>query len=513
MNKRLLFVIVDILFLAVSFLFFAWLKPGTREVVIPQYIKPFVFFLLIWIIASLTSKKYLPYKFNDRKGIFKIILQANFSSLAVVAILLYTFKLFAVSRSMLFGTIALTTVFEIIGAWLYNIVLTSQPIDIEYSRKQSVLKKAFLEKQADEHVAKKEQKEKPGRLAINTKMLNVIGNEFGDEVQEFIAKYVSEIHGNVQIVSTTTRFNIESLIEKKHKCIINLHEINDIRWLNKFFETVNSKLYPEGIFIGKAETYSLRKQKLLRKYPVPFNYIIYFFDFIFRRIFPKLPVFKRLYFWVTKGRNRLLSRAETLGRLYSCGFEILEEKYIDDALYFAVVKTSDPLFPESPSYGPLVKLKRIGKDGRFFYVYKMRTMHPYSEYLQQYVYSLNNLETGGKFKNDFRVNTLGKIMRKIWLDELPMFINVFKGEMKIVGVRPLSSHYYDLYSDELKQKRIKYKPGLVPPYYVDLPSTLDEIMDSEMRYLDAYEKNPIKTDIRYFFLAWKNILFKKARSK
>ncbi len=50
---------------------------------------------------------------------------------------------------------------------------------------------------------------------------------------------------------------------------------------------------------------------------------------------------------------------------------------------------------------------------------------------------------------------LEKIMRKFWLDEFPMFINVFKGEMKLVGVRPLSRHYFSLYSDELKEKKAK----------------------------------------------------------
>ena len=84
--------------------------------------------------------------------------------------------------------------------------------------------------------------------------------------------------------------------------------------------------------------------------------------------------------------------------------------------------------------------------------------------------------------------------------------------MKIIGVRPLSSHYFNLYSEELKQKRIKFKPGLIPPFYADMPKSLEEIMASEMKYLEAFEKHPYLTDIRYFFKAWTNILIKKARS-
>ena len=93
-----------------------------------------------------------------------------------------------------------------------------------------------------------------------------------------------------------------------------------------------------------------------------------------------------------------------------------------------------------------------------------------------------------------------------------MFLNIIKGDMKIVGVRPLSRHYYELYSDELKEKRIKFKPGLIPPFYADMPKTLEEIMESEMRYLVEYEKHPLRADIKYFFKAWKNIVFKRARS-
>ena len=139
-------------------------------------------------------------------------------------------------------------------------------------------------------------------------------------------------------------------------------------------------------------------------------------------------------------------------------------------------------------------------------------MHPYSEYLQAYVHKMNDLQEGGKFKDDFRVHTVGKYMRKFWIDELPMFINVFKGEMKIVGVRPLSRHFFSLYTEEMQEMRTKYKPGLVPPFYVDMPSTLEEIMESERKYLEAYEKAPFRTDVRYFFMAFYNIIIKKARS-
>ena len=140
-------------------------------------------------------------------------------------------------------------------------------------------------------------------------------------------------------------------------------------------------------------------------------------------------------------------------------------------------------------------------------------MHPYSEYLQGYIFERNSLKEGGKFNKDFRVTTTGSIMRKYWLDELPMLINLFKGEMKLVGVRPISAQYYSLYSKELQQKRNKFKPGLLPPFYADMPKTLKEIEQSEMKYLLACESKGIfLTDLKYMFLILNNILFKKARS-
>jgi lipopolysaccharide/colanic/teichoic acid biosynthesis glycosyltransferase len=190
----------------------------------------------------------------------------------------------------------------------------------------------------------------------------------------------------------------------------------------------------------------------------------------------------------------------------------VQEQIINDEIFFVARKIKEPVFDFNPTYGPLIRLKRIGREGELFSVYKLRTMHAYSEYLQEYVFERNQLQEGGKFKDDFRITTEGKIFRKFWLDELPMFINVLKGEMKIVGVRPLSQHYFNLYVEELRQKRVKFKPGLIPPFYADMPKTLEEIMESEMRYLEAYEKAPLRTDFNYFCKAWSNILFKKARS-
>jgi lipopolysaccharide/colanic/teichoic acid biosynthesis glycosyltransferase len=128
------------------------------------------------------------------------------------------------------------------------------------------------------------------------------------------------------------------------------------------------------------------------------------------------------------------------------------------------------------------------------------------------VFAEQGLEEGGKLKDDFRVTSWGRWFRKLWIDELPMLYNWLKGDLKIVGVRPLSRHYLSLYDKDLRQMRLQTKPGLIPPFYVDLPKTFEEICESEKKYLQAFLKNPIKTDIYYGIVALYNIFVKKARS-
>ncbi|HNP48862.1 MAG TPA: sugar transferase [Bacteroidia bacterium] len=353
---------------------------------------------------------------------------------------------------------------------------------------------------------------KPARRKFTPKPhLEKIGGMQKD-VRAFISQHCDLSSSSCTILRTSISESILQL-PKTYETIINLKRVNDIREINRFFYSVNLHLPVGGKFVGCVETKYLRRQRIMKKFPPVLNSIYYLLDFILKRVFPKLPVTRSIYYWLTGGRNKVMSRTETLGRLYAAGFEIVDKKFIGSNLYFVATKVKKPLLNHERHYGPIFKMRRHGKNGKVIYVYKMRTMHAYSEYIQAYVYEKNKLAEGGKLKDDFRVSTLGKMFRKYWIDELPMIWNVFRGDLKIVGVRPLSAHYLSLYSDELKAKRAGHKPGLIPPFYVDLPKTLEEIQDSEMKYLNAYEKHPLFTDIRYFFAAFYNILIKKARSK
>lgn len=290
--------------------------------------------------------------------------------------------------------------------------------------------------------------------------------------------------------------------------------LNNQRYLNRYMIKVNEKLETGGYFIGSFITASKRHDKYYTKgYPKWFARLLFSFDFLWHRACPKMKLTKKFYFFVNRSVKRALPRMEVMGRLYFCGFELYKELYVGEHYFFIAKKVKEPSTDEHPSYSPLIKLKRIGKDGKIIDVYKFRTMYAYSEYLQKDMYDSNKLADGGKIQDDFRISGWGAFMRKYWIDEWPMFINVLKGDMCIIGVRPLSQHFYSLYSPELQKMRIKFKPGMFPPFYADNPVTLEEIQESEMRYLKAYEQHKFRTKWVYFWKIMKNILIKHRHSK
>ena len=338
-------------------------------------------------------------------------------------------------------------------------------------------------------------------------------------LDSFINKYSKNIVNGIRYECNFSQNH------QKNRIIINYKKINDLRYINKYFERRNKNLIDGGILIGNFLTHSHLKKLLLSKYSIFLGYIIFILMLIFDSL-SKLKFVKTIFLFVKKysffskslflfstfGNGRLISKAELFGRLYSCGFKVLDYTELDYTIFFVAKKISKPEYNLNPSHSFLIKLQRVGKNRKLFNVYKLRTMRPFSEYLQQYMYENYSLKDGGKIKDDFRISYIGRILRKFWIDELPMFANLIKGEMKLVGVRPLSEHYFNLYSEEIKNIRTKHNPGLIPPFYADLPKTLDEIMDSELKYLRQYERNPIITDLKYFFKCIYNIIFKGARS-
>ena len=140
-------------------------------------------------------------------------------------------------------------------------------------------------------------------------------------------------------------------------------------------------------------------------------------------------------------------------------------------------------------------------------------MYPYSEFSQEHMYTQNKLtESGNKFDNDYRITKWGKFLRKFWIDELPQIYNWLHGDLNLVGVRPLSEQYNNLYPKDHQELRKMYKPGLLPPFYVDLPDSLADKINSEREYINQKRTAPMLTDLKYGIRALKNIIFKGVRS-
>jgi hypothetical protein len=508
---RTITLLADIVILTISFLAMVWTKPASLKSYLPSHTPFFIGLVLMWFIVSLLNGKMHRGKIVNFTTLFTRVLTSNIIAISITALIMYIFRAYEYSRTIVLGTALLATFLELLFGTLYIAYKKAVVQDVEdYDRFKTY-------KKPSEYDLVKDTNGNSGytnvTAEVNPRIAIAIEKECGSDMTQAILKMTGrKLTDHTAVLSTTTVFNITGLVFEKYDYLINLHKINDIKRLDDFMDAVNSKLEMNGYFFCCVETKDQRKHRLLKKYPPVLNYIYYIFDFIVKRIFPKLKFTRKLYFLLTRGENTVLSRAETLGRISRAGFRIKQESFIGNLLCIEAKKTGDPLPNNGILYGPLIALPRIGKEGRMIKVYKLRTMHPYSEFIQDYIYKLHDLQDGGKFKNDFRITSWGSVCRKIWLDELPMLINYLKGDMKLVGVRPLSKQYFELYRKDVQDRRIKYKPGLIPPFYADMPADLDAIQESELKYLDAFDKHPFYTDFRYFFKSSWNIWFHKARS-
>ena len=292
-------------------------------------------------------------------------------------------------------------------------------------------------------------------------------------------------------------------------------KLNHIPHLNDFLDQWNHEMQIGDQLDCVAFTNRQEFNAIKKRLPPFIGSFVVILTYIWHEMFPKMDATRKLYFFITGERHRTYSYTEILGRICRAGFKIVFEERKDGALHVIAEKRSEPLERNDTCESPILRMKRVGKDGRWIEVYKFRTMHSYSQYLQDYVYEKNKLNKSGKLANDFRVNIWGVMLRPIWLDELPMLWNVLQGDMKWVGVRPLTEHFFSLYTPEMQILRTKVKPGMLPPFYYEkkTPVGLDEIQESERRYIESYLKHPFLTDWRYFWGTVYNILIKMKRSK
>ena len=110
------------------------------------------------------------------------------------------------------------------------------------------------------------------------------------------------------------------------------------------------------------------------------------------------------------------------------------------------------------------KQKRIGKDGKIFYIYKFRSMVPNADKILSQTLEMDKIAADEwkkyqKLSHDPRITKMGKILRKTSLDEFPQFINVLKGDMSMIGPRPLVEGELDLHDGNHRIYE-SVKPGI-----------------------------------------------------
>ncbi|MBN2485657.1 MAG: sugar transferase [Bacteroidales bacterium] len=166
------------------------------------------------------------------------------------------------------------------------------------------------------------------------------------------------------------------------------------------------------------------------------------------------------------------------------------------------------IFIALTSRGPVIfKQERVGLRGRKFYIYKFRTMVQNAEQLKAQLITFN--ESDGptfKIKNDPRITTIGRVLRKTNLDELPQLFNVIKGEMSIIGPRPPLPSEVEQY-EEWQLKRLSVKPGLTCTWQI-VPNRNDVKFEKWMKMDINYIENwSLREDIGLFFKTFKTVLF------
>lgn len=147
----------------------------------------------------------------------------------------------------------------------------------------------------------------------------------------------------------------------------------------------------------------------------------------------------------------------------------------------------------------------LGQGGKSIGVYKIRTMVPDAD--KGLEGALNSVhDKYGHPVNDSRITWWGEQLRKYFINELPQLYNLIRGDIKLVGVRPMREMDWKRYPPELKEEALKQKPGF---FGVHLAYKGDGDFNTHVRvlqqYLERRRQNPVRTDIHYLWQVLINI--------
>lgn len=143
----------------------------------------------------------------------------------------------------------------------------------------------------------------------------------------------------------------------------------------------------------------------------------------------------------------------------------------------------------------IYKHKCVGKDKKLFVLYKLKTMKNSLSLFNER--KRRNDLIFGKLKKDPRIIKNRKFLRRYFIDELPQIINIIKGDMTILGLRAVSEEGFEDMPQNLKQKYIKFKPGLIAIHYLYNANNFKDFYKRREKYLDEKISKGIISDIGY----------------
>ena len=163
-------------------------------------------------------------------------------------------------------------------------------------------------------------------------------------------------------------------------------------------------------------------------------------------------------------------------------------------------------------HNPIYVSKRVGKDGKIFKFYKIRTMCPNAEQMKQQLIEagLNEADPPAfKMKNDPRITKVGKVFRKLSLDELPQLFNIFNGTMSVVGPRPPIPSEVEQYT-EYQRHRLDVKGGLLCLWQIQKNRnslSFDEWVRLDLEYI---RKQSVWLDLKIIFKGAYMVIFDRS---
>jgi len=178
------------------------------------------------------------------------------------------------------------------------------------------------------------------------------------------------------------------------------------------------------------------------------------------------------------------------------GWAVVIKRLVDIVVSAALILLLLPVFLltalliKLTSPGPVFFIqKRLGLNKRHFGIYKFRTMVVDAERRMKEIEHLN--EVSGpvfKIKNDPRITPIGKFLRKTSIDELPQLLNVLKGDMSLVGPRPLPLRDYEGFSQDWQRRRFSVRPGVTCLWQIGGRSDISfqQWMELDLQYIDKW---------------------------